>query len=137
MDSEIILPIKECENQEKYKSPSYLHEYFSNLGSEYKKKENYTMMKKYFILSHNLGNKHAISKLGLYYHTIEKNFYKAIKCYLIGEKNNSIMALQNLSFYYNSIGKLDLALKYNLKVKNNPDYYIIINKKNKNKNKIF
>jgi hypothetical protein len=122
MDDIPPLPIKEY---------FYNHEYYSYIGSLCKKNKNYDSMKKYFILSHKLGNKHAISKLGLYYHTIEKNYDHAIKCYSIGEKNNSIMALQNLCSYYNSIGNTKLALEYNAKVKNNPDYSIVIDKKNK------
>lgn len=52
-----ILPIKEEIN-------------FCALAIHYKKMKKYDLMKKYFILAHKNGDRHAISLLGHYYQTI-------------------------------------------------------------------
>jgi TPR repeat protein len=76
---------------------------------------NYSLAKKYYLISIDKGNIQAMCSLGLYYRFIERNWDLMKKYYLMAIDKGNTEAMNNLGLYYQDIEKnYDLMKQYYL-----------------------
>ena len=95
----------------------YIAEYYYNI------KKNYSLSKKYLLLSAKHGNINALDGLGIYYENKIKDIDTALRYYNLACTYNHPASQLNLGNYYYSKGNYDESLKY---------YFLAINNKQSN-----
>ena len=74
-----------------------------NLGCKYYKKQNYELMKKYYLISIDKDNSDSMNNLGYYYKNIENNYDLMKKYYLMAIEMGNSNAMYNLGYYYQTV----------------------------------
>jgi TPR repeat protein len=95
----------------------YISKYYYDI------KKNYSLAKKYLLLSAKYGNIDALNRLGLYYETIIGDNNTALRYYKASSDSNNPDSQLNLGNYYYSKYNYDEALKY---------FYLVINNNKSN-----
>ena len=82
-------------------------------GLYYEHLMNYNLMKKYYLISIDYNNDHAMYNLGDYYHYIEKDYDLMKKYYIMAVNCGNSKAMNSLGIYYKKVEKdYDLMKKY-------------------------